>query len=128
VLLIVLPLGLLAMGGIGYWMFYGGARPAVDTYVADVRAKKSGPPVTADADLRATHAIIAASTDLTIKNYATKSSFDKGVGCYWGKLATRSGEVDVAFYVEKAAGEWRVMRASTTKECRCANRGGTCSM
>lgn len=111
----------LAIAGIFGWVLSrtGGAREALDAYVATARSGGAPTPLHPDADTEEATRVLATSTDLTVKNFMVVY----GTGCYATSLATPSGNVPVEFFLEEDNDVWHVASLSTHRECHCVRSG-----
>lgn len=111
----------LAVAGIFGWVLSrtGGAREALDAYVAAARTGGAPTPLHPDADTEETTRVLATSTDLTVQNFLVVY----GTGCYSTSLATPKGRVPVEFFLEEKDDVWRVASLSTRRGCHCVRSG-----
>jgi hypothetical protein len=111
----------LAIAGIFGWLLSrtGGAREALDAYVAAARSGAQPTPVHPDADTAETTRVLGTSTDLTVHNFAVVY----GTGCYSTNVTTPRGSVPVEFFLEEKGDVWRVASLSTHRGCHCVRSG-----
>jgi hypothetical protein len=111
----------LAIAGIFGWLLSrtGGAREALDVYVAAARSGGAPTPLHPDADTEEATRVLATSTDLSVQNFMVVY----GTGCYATSLATPKGNVSVEFFLEEDHDVWRVASLSTHRACHCVRSG-----